>query len=124
MTEAQIKHMVERFLGWKLPKPWNPDNGIGYKRPNYMHAPADHDWPTGTNLFDYNQAKDMVRYMLEGAPTDDAELLWQAYTGLHVLSTVFKRHGIDGGYRRANEILRDIEKVHPEFPAKSALRKP
>jgi len=68
MTPEQIKHMVDRFLGWRLPNPWNPDNGIIYKRPNFMHAPADHDWPTGTNLFDATQAEAMVRYMLEGMP--------------------------------------------------------
>ena len=68
MTEAQIKHMVDRFLGWRLPRPWHPDNGISYQRPNYAHEPADHDWPTGTNLFDAAQAEAMVRYMLEGLP--------------------------------------------------------
>jgi hypothetical protein len=68
MTKDQIKHMVDRFLGWRLPKPWNPDNGISYKRPNYAHEPADHDWPTGTNLFDAQQAAEMVRYMAEGMP--------------------------------------------------------
>lgn len=68
MTEDQIKHMVDRFLGWHLPRPWRPDNGISYQRPNYAHAPADHDWPTGTNLFDSQQATEMVRYMLQGLP--------------------------------------------------------
>ena len=68
MTEEQIKHMVSRFLGWRLPQPWNPDNGISYKRPNYAHAPAGHDWPTGTNLFDADQATAMVRYLVEGMP--------------------------------------------------------
>ena len=68
MTEDQIKHMVDRFLSWRLPQPWNPDNGIRYERPNYSHAPADHDWPTGTNLFDGQQATEMVRYMLQGLP--------------------------------------------------------
>jgi len=63
-NEEQIKHMVYRFLGWRLPKPWNPDNGISYQRPNYAHAPAEHDWPTGTNLFDATQAEAMVRHML------------------------------------------------------------
>ena len=66
MDEAQIKHMVDRFLMWRLPKPWNPDNGISYARPNYAHPPADHDWPTGTNLFDATQAEVMVRHMVEG----------------------------------------------------------
>ena len=68
MTEDQIKHMVDRFLNWRLPKPWNPDNGISYQRPNYAHEPADHDWPTGTNLFDAQQATEMVRHMLQGLP--------------------------------------------------------
>lgn len=71
MTEEQIKHMVSRFLSWRLPKPWNPDNGISYQRPNYMHPPADSDWPVGTNLFDAEQATAMVHYMLEGMPTVD-----------------------------------------------------
>lgn len=68
MTEEQIKHMVDRFLGWRLPEPWYPDNGISYQRPNYAHAPTDQDWPTGTNLFDADQAEAMVRYMLDGLP--------------------------------------------------------
>lgn len=73
MTEDQIKHMVDRFLGWRLPKPWNPDNGISYARPNYAHVPADHDWPIGTNLFDAMQATAMVRHMIEGLPTAQAD---------------------------------------------------
>lgn len=72
MTEDQIKHMVNRFLMWRLPKPWNPDNGISYKRPNYAHAPAEHDWPVGTNLFDANQAEAMVRHLIEGLPVDES----------------------------------------------------
>ncbi|CAK9249808.1 unnamed protein product [Sphagnum jensenii] len=59
-----INKMVYRFLAWRLPNPWNPDNGISYKRPNYAHEPAEHDWPTGTNLFDADQARAMVRHML------------------------------------------------------------
>lgn len=30
MTEAQIKHMVDRFLMWKLPEHFNPDDGISF----------------------------------------------------------------------------------------------
>ena len=68
MTDEQIKHMVDRFLAWRLPKPWNPDNGISYARPNNAHVLADHDWPIGTNLFDADQTDAMVRYMVEGMP--------------------------------------------------------
>ena len=64
MTEAQIKYMVERFLGWRLPKDFNPDNGISAQRPNY-HPTV--EWaPVGTNLLDAVQAEEMVRYMVDG----------------------------------------------------------
>jgi hypothetical protein len=72
MTEEQIKYMVNRFLGWKLPSDFNPDGGITFN-PEYNVEynakrglpPARHE-PTGTNVFDYNQAMSMVRYMIEG----------------------------------------------------------
>ena len=35
MNADQIKHMVDRFLMWPLPRNFTPDNGISYKRPNY-----------------------------------------------------------------------------------------
>lgn len=64
MSDDQIKYMTERFLCWKLPENFNPDNGISAKRPNYAPNVA---WePTGTNLFDYTQAEAMVRHMVEG----------------------------------------------------------
>lgn len=73
MTEDQIKHMVNRFLAWKLPEHFRPDAGISFKAEYNENTP----WPrkhapSGTNLFDANQADAMVRFMLEGideAPT-------------------------------------------------------
>jgi hypothetical protein len=66
MTEEQIRHLVDRFLGWRLPKDFSPDAGISYTRPNY--APEVDATPSGTNLFDATQAAAMVRYMIEGMP--------------------------------------------------------
>lgn len=65
MTEDQIKHMVDRFLRWRLPENFNPDGGIKFVRPDYPPAVAA---PFGTNLFDAVQADAMVRYMIEGMP--------------------------------------------------------
>lgn len=69
MTEDQIKHMVDRFLGWKLPDNFSPDAGISFKADYNEHTayPAKHV-PSGTNLFDATQADAMVRYMIEGMP--------------------------------------------------------
>lgn len=69
MTDAQIKHMVDRFLGWRLPSNFNPDNGISFER--IAGASGPHPFgrePSGTNLFDATQADAMVRYMLDGMP--------------------------------------------------------
>ena len=79
MTDKQIEHMVQRFLMWRLPENFNPDNGISFKptfnaTPQAMKAlglsePMKCN-PVGTNLFDYDQTKAMVQYMLEGLPDD------------------------------------------------------
>jgi hypothetical protein len=68
MTEDQIKHMVNRFLGWKLPRDFNPDGGISYTRPNYHPGVDDRELLSGTNLFDAIQADRMVRHLIEGMP--------------------------------------------------------
>lgn len=69
MTEDQIKHMSDRFLGWKLPENFSPDAGISFKKTFNEHTahPMKHE-PTGTNLFDAEQATAMVLYMTEGMP--------------------------------------------------------
>ena len=68
-SDAQIEHMVDRFLGWPLPKNFNPDAGISFRLLVSGNAEYPYPWPTGTNLFDSLQAEDMVRYMLEGIET-------------------------------------------------------
>jgi hypothetical protein len=71
MTDEQIKHMVSRFLNWRLPEDFNPDAGISFEK-TYNHyspfGPSKHD-PVGTNLFSAVQAEAMVRYMVKGLPS-------------------------------------------------------
>lgn len=68
MTEDQIKHMVDRFLGWKLPEDFAPDCGISFDANAAIKLnPRNGKYePIGTNLFTATQADAMVRYMLEG----------------------------------------------------------
>lgn len=70
LSDAQIKHMVERFLAWKLPEDFNPDGGISFTRWHSQHGPfgPQKNEPVGTNVLDYGQAEGMVRHMLEGLP--------------------------------------------------------
>ncbi len=66
MTKEQMEYMADRFLGWRFPDDFNPDGGISYVRPGY----ADHlnINPVGTNLLTAVQAREMVKYMVEGMP--------------------------------------------------------
>jgi len=77
MTEDQIKHMADRFLGWKLPENFNPDGGISFK-PEFnveynasRGMPPDRHKPSGTNLFGYTEAVAMIRHMIEGMPAGE-----------------------------------------------------
>ncbi len=70
LSSNQIKHMVERFLQWRLPENFNPDAGISFK-PLYNEqapwGPSKHE-PVGTNLFDYAQTEEMVKFILKDLP--------------------------------------------------------
>lgn len=69
MTDEQIKHMVSRFLGWPLPANFNPDGGVKFEPIiNKSTGRPYEGMPTGTNVFDADQAEAMVRYMSEGLP--------------------------------------------------------
>lgn len=71
MTEDQIKYMVDRFLGWKLPEAFNPDNGISFEPIAGKDGPYPFQRePSGTNLFDATQADAMVRAMINGMPSN------------------------------------------------------
>lgn len=82
MTEEQIRHMVQRFLAWRLPENFSPDAGISFKAeyndsPGAMAflgrtEPMRHE-PIGTNLFDATQAEAMVRHMVDGMPIAGAD---------------------------------------------------
>lgn len=54
-----IAKMVNRFLMWQLPEDFAPDAGVKYERILNL-------CPTGTNLLTAAQAKEMVRFMVEG----------------------------------------------------------
>lgn len=76
LSDLQIKHMVDRFLAWKLPDTFRPDAGISFEPEHskeYMASlgkPPMRHQPTGTNLFDAREAEAMVRHMVEGLPAE------------------------------------------------------
>lgn len=80
LTDDQIRHMVDRFLAWRLPEDFSPDDGITFKaefNAEYMASlgkpPMRHE-PQGTNLLDARQAEAMVRHMVAGLPLGRVEV--------------------------------------------------
>ena len=64
-----IDELVNRFLRWKLPKDFNPDGGISFKRiPDFPELNKWEYEPVGTNLFSAEQAKEMFEYCLKEEP--------------------------------------------------------
>lgn len=55
-----IDQMVSNFLSWKLPKDFSPDGGI------VLAQQIGHKFePSGTNLFNAEQAKAMIKHIME-----------------------------------------------------------
>lgn len=69
MGDDQINHMVQRFLGWRLPEDFNPDGGVSFEPVFNKGTRHEHrNTPVGTNLLTATQAEAMVRHMIEGMP--------------------------------------------------------
>jgi len=68
MKDDQIRRMVDRFLGWRLPENFNPDGGISFERNRTACGYTMKNEPTGTNLFDAIQAEQMIRYLVDEMP--------------------------------------------------------
>lgn len=73
MSDEQIKHMVNRFLQWRLPADFYPDAGISFNR-EVNGAPRPKEWwPVGTNLLNATQAEAMIRYVIDGLATPQSK---------------------------------------------------
>jgi hypothetical protein len=68
MNDEQIKYMRDRFLVWAIPvEGFHPDGGISFEPIGSKGTP--HEFkrePSGTNVFNAEQAEQMIRFMLDG----------------------------------------------------------
>ena len=64
MDKTPVDVMVDRFLGWKLPKDFSPDCGITFDAKKLEPWPG--MWPVGTNILTAIQAREMFEHLLEG----------------------------------------------------------
>lgn len=88
-TAEQIDYMANKFLGWHLPKNFNPDGGISFEPVAGKGTPYEYNRiPQGTNFLSFEQAREMVRHIVEGLPTlsvqaeaREPEKIMQSVTG-------------------------------------------
>lgn len=82
MTNYDIDKMVSRFLRWKIPEDFFPDGGISFKPTfNGINGSQIKAEPSGTNLFTYSQAKEMVLYMLANDEKDSGQIAYHCANG-------------------------------------------
>ncbi len=55
--------MVTRFLSWRLPQHFYPDCHISFDREKASQTT--HSWPVGTNLLNADQARSMLKHILQ-----------------------------------------------------------
>lgn len=67
VPDDMVERAVTRFLSWKLPKDFHPDGGVVFIPTKGRWYDSPH-WPCGTNLFNAQQARDMLRHVLAAAP--------------------------------------------------------
>lgn len=140
MTDEQIKQMAERFLQWKLPANFHPDAGISFE-PEFnvewtaaRGLPPDRHNPTGTNLWGYTEAVEMVRHMVAGldeahdatkAEFSDAakKAIAEAYrggdAGTKAISAILSRFILPEPVDPLVEAFKDLGE---EYPDKTAER--
>jgi len=67
-SAVDVADAVNKFLGWKLPKDFYPDAGITFNKTRHSDHELTGMWPTGTNLFTADQAREMFKFCLSVYP--------------------------------------------------------
>lgn len=91
----RISAMVDRFLGWKLPKTFGPDAGISFN-PTELQKSGVHPWPIGTNLLSATEAREMIEHIV----ADDHRKLRQT---LEAATRCLQRNDWGTGFDRVQD---------------------
>lgn len=92
-----VSAIVDRFLRWPLPKTFSPDCGITFDGRGLNVFGQTKQWPIGTNLFNAEEARQMIEYLIDADPQET----WPAYAAIVNVQNVthgrpIEGHGLDG----------------------------
>lgn len=132
MTDDQIKHMIDRFLSWRLPDDFRPDGGVQFDPDGATKLdPRNRRYePSGTNLLNYAQAKAMVLHMLDGLPGEpdpdavgcaEREVGRYVYTRIDALADAAPGSPEDAEFDYLTDIAAHVEEYGVEACAGTSL---
>lgn len=117
LTDTQIKYMVNRFLGWRLPEDFQPDGGISFKPTYNEGTPYEgRHQPSGTSLFNASQAEAMIRHLSEGLGFQDRVSNWLRVCFKNTTATSQQERG-DRFLEEALEMLQSVGYPKERIPA-------
>lgn len=90
------EEMVRRFLRWRLPNDFAPDNGIVFKGNTVVRI----DWPTGTDLFNAQQARDLLEHAVGEAPSGE-QPNWGSPSQVAVSKHTSAQHALNDALRKS-----------------------
>lgn len=65
-----INDAAHKLMAWRIPNDFSPDCYISFDRV----AAEENEWPSGTNLFHVDQAKEMLEYCIGESVRKEADL--------------------------------------------------
>ena len=127
-AQAVTDDMVNRFLGWQLPKDFHPDGGISFDGRKDDEWNKDKTWPIGTNLLTAYQARAMLEHVIGAAQPAQAEPrpdMADAYVGAREDLATWKRRALAAEEQTRHLAAALAEEVNgPTFMGEPVLAQP
>lgn len=105
-TKEQMDAMVDRFLGWKLPKTFSPDCYVKFDR-ELMARQVAPSWPVGTNLLTADEARAMLEHVLHEPSSSEVGEMFQQASAMYHAGAIDAAHELHGRAKTASAALVD-----------------
>ena len=108
--ETLKQQMVDNFLGWRIPRDFCPDNGVSFNPDKCVSFGG---MPIGSNLFTYEQAREMVDFMLTGVNREEEHR--KSVEAVKGMQKSFEELGRKQEQMEYEELVKRIEKLERDI---------